>query len=299
VRYDDGETEENYELEWQQLKQLTQRRPARGIDLHARDKHGLTVEDYLYEFHGIDLERALEVEASSMHRQKKSRVYKQAEAAYAEIGPRRQGKLTPRQRLERWLRAKGMHKKYREDDPKYGDVFFQRYVDLQCHRLINYTSQQLGTVDTTDDTLAVNMRFDEFIVGFERIVRILKRERKRAKYKRNKERRERRRSAALKFEMACFEESENEAAQRLYLQSRQLIERNAGGEEEPHSDNPRLLNIGGTEVDMNATYEFAGQCWYLQSRQLEAEALGLEGAGERMDSPGWESFVPVEIVYED
>lgn len=33
-----------------------------------------------------------------------------------------------------------------------------------------------------------------------------------------------------------------------------------GGEEEPHSDNPRLLNIGGTEVDMNATWAHVSHC---------------------------------------
>ena len=44
------------------------------------------------------------------------------------------------------------------------DTASRRDCHCQCHRLINYTSQQLGTVDTTDDTLAVNMRFDVGLV---------------------------------------------------------------------------------------------------------------------------------------
>jgi hypothetical protein len=33
------------------------------------------------------------------------------------------------------------------------------------------------------------------------------------------------------------------------------IERNAGGCEEPHSDEPELWNIDGTEIDLNAKYK--------------------------------------------
>merc|ERR1712196_175291 len=104
VRYDDGEQVENYEMEWQQLKQLTRRRPVRGIDLQAKDMYDMNVSDYLEKFHAIDLDRALEVESSTMHKLKHSRIHSQAEEVYATISPRYGGELTPRQRLEKWLR---------------------------------------------------------------------------------------------------------------------------------------------------------------------------------------------------
>ena len=52
------------------------------------------------------------------------------------------------------------------------------------------------------------------------------------------------------------------------------IERNAGGSEEPHSDDPELWNIDGTEMDMNAKYKVGGQMWYLQSRAKDAVKAG-------------------------
>ena len=48
------------------------------------------------------------------------------------------------------------------------------------------------------------------------------------------------------------------------------IERNAGGSEEPHSADPEIWNIGGTEVDLNAKYKVGKQMWYLQSRMKDA-----------------------------
>ena len=48
------------------------------------------------------------------------------------------------------------------------------------------------------------------------------------------------------------------------------IVRNAEGCEEPHSDEPELWNIDGTEVDLRAKYKAGGQMWYLQSRALDA-----------------------------
>ena len=46
------------------------------------------------------------------------------------------------------------------------------------------------------------------------------------------------------------------------------IERNAGGCEEPHSDNPQLWNFDGTEVDMNAKYKLGARAhpWILPTR---------------------------------
>ena len=46
------------------------------------------------------------------------------------------------------------------------------------------------------------------------------------------------------------------------------IERNAGGCEEPHSDNPQLWNFDGTEVDMNAKYKLGARAhpWILPNR---------------------------------
>ena len=54
----------------------------------------------------------------------------------------------------------------------------------------------------------------------------------------------------------------------------QGIERNAGGSEEPHSGDPELWNIDGTEMDMNAKYKVGGQMWYLQSRAKDAVKAG-------------------------
>ena len=48
------------------------------------------------------------------------------------------------------------------------------------------------------------------------------------------------------------------------------IERNAGGCEEPHSDDPELWNIDGTEMDLNAKYKMGAQLWYLQDRMKDA-----------------------------
>jgi WD40 repeat protein len=53
---------------------------------------------------------------------------------------------------------------------------------------------------------------------------------------------------------------------------RSNIKRNAHGSEEPHSDDPELWNIDGTEVDYFAIYKSGGQLWYLQSRAKESLA---------------------------
>ena len=52
--------------------------------------------------------------------------------------------------------------------------------------------------------------------------------------------------------------------------NRSAIERNAKGCEEPHSSDPELWNIDGTECDIRAKYKVGGQMWYLQSRALDA-----------------------------
>jgi hypothetical protein len=53
---------------------------------------------------------------------------------------------------------------------------------------------------------------------------------------------------------------------------RSMIERNANGIEEPHSEDPELWNIDGTEVDYLAEYKSGGQLWYLQCRAKESVA---------------------------
>ena len=50
---------------------------------------------------------------------------------------------------------------------------------------------------------------------------------------------------------------------------RSNIERNRFGEEEPHTDEPELWNIDGTEMDFLAKYKVGGQMWYIQSRARE------------------------------
>ena len=42
---------------------------------------------------------------------------------------------------------------------------------------------------------------------------------------------------------------------------RSEIIRNANGSEEPHSDDPELWNIDGTEMDLNQKYKMGGQMW--------------------------------------
>jgi WD40 repeat protein len=53
---------------------------------------------------------------------------------------------------------------------------------------------------------------------------------------------------------------------------RSAIERNKFGEEEPHTDEPELWNIDGTEMDLLAKYKVGGQMWYIQSRAKERAA---------------------------
>eukprot|EP01044_Picomonas_judraskeda_P005157 COSAG03_NODE_476_length_7617_cov_79.083400_1_plen_1988_part_00 len=55
--------------------------------------------------------------------------------------------------------------------------------------------------------------------------------------------------------------------------------RNAGGCEEKHSRKPQLWNIDGTELDLQGTYKFGGQLWYLQDRALGAIKAGRPIAG--------------------
>ena len=42
---------------------------------------------------------------------------------------------------------------------------------------------------------------------------------------------------------------------------RSEIIRNGNGSEEPHSNNPELWNIDGTEMDLNQKYKMGGQMW--------------------------------------
>ena len=53
---------------------------------------------------------------------------------------------------------------------------------------------------------------------------------------------------------------------------RSMILRNANGCEEPHSEDPELWNIDGTELDYLGSYINGGQLWYLQARATEGLA---------------------------
>ena len=64
---------------------------------------------------------------------------------------------------------------------------------------------------------------------------------------------------------------------------RSEIERNAEGCEEPHSEEPELWNIDGTECDISAKYQVGGQMWYLQSRALDAIKKQRPIAGSPMN----------------
>ena len=65
---------------------------------------------------------------------------------------------------------------------------------------------------------------------------------------------------------------------------RSTVVRNAEGCEEPHSDDPELWNIDGTEVDLRAKYKAGGQMWYLQSRAHDAIKKERPIAGSPMNN---------------
>ena len=76
---------------------------------------------------------------------------------------------------------------------------------------------------------------------------------------------------------------------------RSTINRNAYGEEEPHSAEPMLFDFGGTEVDMNPSHEYrhGQQLWYLKGRAREFidDGLPIEGrpinAAARQSGIAW------------
>jgi len=75
------------------------------------------------------------------------------------------------------------------------------------------------------------------------------------------------------------------------------IERNAKGEEEPHSLDPNLWRIGEAEVDLTYghPYEFGQQLWYLASRAHEKIANGVPIPGQPMNKKARQSrikFIP-------
>jgi hypothetical protein len=55
--------------------------------------------------------------------------------------------------------------------------------------------------------------------------------------------------------------------------------------EEPHSAQPDLWDVDGTEVDLNATYKFGGQLWYLKERANDAAKAGRPIPGRKMQPP--------------
>ena len=63
------------------------------------------------------------------------------------------------------------------------------------------------------------------------------------------------------------------------------IERNANGEEEPHSADPELWNFDGTEVDLSDghKYKMGKQLWYIQDRAKDAIKAGKPIAGQPMN----------------
>eukprot|EP01048_Picozoa_sp_COSAG05_P005348 COSAG05_NODE_314_length_11610_cov_17.223265_11_plen_626_part_00 len=60
---------------------------------------------------------------------------------------------------------------------------------------------------------------------------------------------------------------------------REHIIRNAKGQEFPHSYEPELWNIDGTELDMNQTYTTGSQMWYLWTRATEMSKAGESISG--------------------
>ena len=65
-----------------------------------------------------------------------------------------------------------------------------------------------------------------------------------------------------------IESVSNESTEVIEV-DRSQISRNTNGEEEPHSSDPELWNIDGTELDMNQEYKAGGQMWYLWSRATD------------------------------
>jgi hypothetical protein len=74
---------------------------------------------------------------------------------------------------------------------------------------------------------------------------------------------------------------------------RSQIERNAEGEEEPHSEDPQLWRIGEAEVDLTPghPYVFGQQLWYLAGRAQERISRGEAIAAEPMNRKARESKI--------
>ena len=74
---------------------------------------------------------------------------------------------------------------------------------------------------------------------------------------------------------------------------RSQIERNANGEEEPHSEDPQLWRIGEAEVDLTPghPYVFGQQLWYLSRRAHERIERGEPIAAQPMNRKARESKI--------
>lgn len=74
---------------------------------------------------------------------------------------------------------------------------------------------------------------------------------------------------------------------------RSQIERNAEGEEEPHSDDPNLWRIGEAEVDLTPghPYIFGQQLWYLAGRAHERIERGEPIAAQPMNQKARKSGI--------
>jgi len=129
------------------------------------------------------------------------------------------------------------------------------------------------------------LSFENFLITFERIKRLLKREAARKRYSRGLRKRQVKKAADKAFKEAAFKSGAG---------NRHNIEFNRFGDEFPHSDAPRLVVIDGQLVDMNQTYTYSTvgllerlpdvpelQLAYLQWRHREYERqFGVDGPPE-------------------
>eukprot|EP00750_Incisomonas_marina_P020777 INCI4085.1.p1 GENE.INCI4085.1~~INCI4085.1.p1 ORF type:complete len:1656 (-),score=272.08 INCI4085.1:3820-8787(-) len=215
--HDEQKTREtNFLLEFQHLELLTERRKPVGLDLNAIDAYGNTVDDLLQMFHGIDLQRVLDVESSALHRLTKPQIYVAAEACFHEWSKysRKTTLNKAKSVLRAWLEQNNIDRWYNVDQASFfvpgtrnkrllsaetghshnatpKEPFMDTVIDVLIHRLI--FNRFRGSQD-----------FDDFILAFERVKRLLKRESARKRYSRGLRKRQVKSAAASSFQEDAF-----------------------------------------------------------------------------------------------
>ena len=225
----------------------TERRKPVGLDLNAIDAYGNTVDDLLQMFHGIDLQRVLDVESSALHRLTKPQIYVAAEACFHEWSKysRKTTLNKAKSVLRAWLEQNNIDRWYNVDQASFfvpgtrnkrllsaetghshnatpKEPFMDTVIDVLIHRLIfnrfvrrsalrQFSASGALTVCQSDlhfCSVACRFRgsqdFDDFILAFERVKRLLKRESARKRYSRGLRKRQVKSAAASSFQEDAF-----------------------------------------------------------------------------------------------